>query len=465
MRTNTKIQSAITMLKTFFDSGSPFDIVMSKYFKNNKWIGSHERREIAEFCYSIFRNYEKLRFLAEQYLDSLQQIEQSKQGRQQLSDSRTASLFLVIGCLKFIKKCDAEDIKNLFNSSHSSGSFDNTSEKLLKLTQTEQSFIESTEFSDSYYCATASHKLPMYAELNYPLWMEGYFKRSFEEENFANEMAALNTKTLVNLRVNTLKTSKDEVIKIAEDLSLEPTKLAPNGLKVLEGRISRNHPIIRHGLAEIQDEGSQLIAEICCRLPQNINALRTFVDFCAGAGGKTLAVAAFMKNKGRIFALDKYPEKLENAKKRFSRSGVNNVTCQEICGKWLKRHRECGDVVLVDAPCSGTGTWRRNPDMRAKFQPKDLEEILKVQEEILKTAALLVKVGGYLVYSTCSVLLEENDDQIAHFLETHPNFGLKKIRIPELNGINKKKNDGFMRLSPFRNDTDGFFAAAMERLK
>lgn len=461
LRPDMKIQSVITMLNTFFDSSSPFDIVMSKYFKNNKWIGSSERREIAEFCYLIFRNYEKLNFLAEQYLNSV--AEQKESNVEQSNEPKVKSLFLIIGCLRFVKNNDAESIKNLFNNS------ENKHSELPKLSRIEAGFIEADVF-DKFSCfdcndTAISNNLPEYVELNYPLWMEPYFERAFGNENFEKEMAALNSKTLVNIRVNTLKiASRDEFLKGTytynnDNLRFEPTKLAPNGLKLLEGRISRNYPIIKDGLAEIQDEGSQLIAEICCRLPQNAG-LHTFIDFCAGAGGKTLAVAAFMKNKGRIFALDKYPERLENAKKRFRRSGVNNVTCQEICGKWLKRHKACGDVVLVDAPCSGTGTWRRNPDMRVKFKPRDLEELLKVQQEILETAAPLVKIGGYLVYSTCSILLNENDDQIAHFLENHSNFKHKKIQIfqkTELNG-------DFLRLSPFRNDTDGFFAAVLERL-
>ncbi len=169
-----------------------------------------------------------------------------------------------------------------------------------------------------------------------------------------------------------------------------------------------------------------------------------------------------MRNKGRIFALDKYPERLENAKLRFKRAEVNNVTCQEINGKWLKRHKECADVVLVDAPCSGTGTWRRNPDMRAKFQQKDLDELTEVQAQILETASMLVKKNGRLIYSTCSVLLEENDEQIECFLRKFPNF--KRIKVT----LSAKENviDGYyLRLSPFRNGTDGFFAACLERVE
>lgn len=438
MKQATKIQSAIRMFDTFLDSSAPFDIVMSKYFRNNKWIGSHERREIAEFCYLIFRNYEKLRYLIDQYLDSLHE---SSMNTENISMSR----FLVIGCLSFIENLSPKAIENLFsgNVARSEPS---------KLSSIEANFIDKSKHQKT------GIKLPKYAELNYPLWIEPYLKRAFGEEKLTEEMSALNSKTLVNLRVNTLKTSREELLKNTTDISLSPTKFSENGLEVVEGRISRNHPIIKDGLAEIQDEGSQLIAEVCCALSKETD-MRTVVDFCAGAGGKTLAIAAFMKNKGRIFALDKYSERLENAKARFKRAGVNNVVCQEICGKWLKRHKECADVVLVDSPCSGTGTWRRNPDMRAKFKKEDLEELVKVQAEILESAGPLVKKGGYLVYSTCSILLEENDDQIKHFLEKFVNFKHQKVQLPQ----QKELNGDFLRLSPFKSGTDGFFAAVMKR--
>lgn len=437
MKLAVQVQSAITMLEVFFESSAPFDIVMSKYFKNNKWIGSHDRREIAEFCYLIFRNYEKLRFLIDQFLDSIS--EQSN-----ALTSKNLSRFMALGCLQLLKKFRVEALEEIFDGNLSCPP---------KLSNTEEAFLQKL--------LSKNVEFPEHAELNYPLWMESYFKRSFEDENFIAEMTALNSKPFVNLRVNVLKTSKEKLLKNVTNLSLAPTKFSQNGLKILEGRVSRNHPIIKDGLAEIQDEGSQIIAEICCKLPQKVG-LRTVVDFCAGAGGKTLAIAAFMKNKGRIFALDKYPERLENAKMRFRRAGVNNVTCQEICGKWLKRHKNCGDIVLVDAPCSGTGTWRRNPDMRAKFRSKDLKELLSIQAQILEIAVPLVKHEGYLVYSTCSVLLEENDDQVALFLEKYPNFRVKKI-----DSLLSKDllDENFLRLSPFRNDTDGFFAAVLERFQ
>jgi 16S rRNA (cytosine967-C5)-methyltransferase len=165
-----------------------------------------------------------------------------------------------------------------------------------------------------------------------------------------------------------------------------------------------------------------------------------------------------MKNKGRIFALDKYEERLTNAKSRFRKANVNNVFCQSISGKWIKRHRESADIVLVDAPCSGVGTWRRNPDMRAKFTISDLEELLNVQAEILESAFQLVKKSGKLVYATCSVLMEENEDQIAKFLANHPEFIHQRVNLSNYSG-------NYLKLTPLQHKTDGFFAAVLRKNK
>lgn len=401
MKNNFHLISVIEMLDIFFESQAPFDIVMSKYFKNHKWIGSHDRRYIADFAYSIFRNYEKVKFFVPE-------------------SERKSGKFFVMSFLKFIQKKSDSEIAKIF------------SEKL-------------PECNDV---------VPKYAELNYPEWMEKYFQKAFHE-NFENEMRALNKKAYIDIRVNSLKSNKESVKKILSTggFSFEDTKYAENCIRITSGRIGRDNEIISRGLAEIQDEGSQLIAEFC-----GASSSDTVVDFCAGAGGKTLAISAAMKNKGRIFALDKYEERLENAKLRFRRAGINNIFCQQITRKWLKRHAECADIVLVDAPCSGTGTWRRNPDMRAKFSPKDLEELIAVQAEILEKAKNLVRKGGKLIYATCSVLKEEDEEQIEKFITKFPEFYLdKKANIMNL------CTNGCLRLSPLRNGTDGFFAASLLR--
>lgn len=412
MQLEARVKSAIDLLEIFFVSRAPFDIVMSKYFKNNRWIGSSDRRAIAEFSYEIFRNFEKLKFITQKITNSF-------------------SRFFVLAHMKFNRGFSEKQIEEIFSGRKYAPD---------RLSEFERKFLR-RDFGD----------LPRYAELNYPKWLEPYLRKVFDEDHFANEMTALNGKACVDLRVNRLLATKEQARGELNEFKIEDARYAENGLRILNGRISRSHPAIRNGVVEIQDEGSQLIAELCGVRPGDM-----VVDYCAGAGGKTLALAAYMENKGRIFAMDKYPERLENAKKRFRRANVNNVFCQEINGKWLKRHRESADVVLVDVPCSGTGTWRRNPDMRAKFCENDLLELLEVQAEILRIAQNLVKPGGRLVYSTCSILREEDEDQIEKFLKEFDNFELQKVELKNYHG-------DFLRLTPFRNDTDGFFAAMMRK--
>ncbi len=412
MQLEARVKSAIDLLEIFFASRAPFDIVMSKYFKNNRWIGSNDRRAIAEFSYEIFRNFEKLKFITQKITNNF--------GR-----------FFVLAHMKFNRKFSDKQIEEIFSGRKYAPE---------KLSEFERKFLR-RDFGN----------LPTYAQLNYPEWLDPYLLRVFDENHFADEMNALNGKACVDLRVNSLVATKEQAKELLKEFEIEDTRYAENGLRILNGRISRSHPAIRNGIVEIQDEGSQLIAELCGVRPGD-----TVVDYCAGAGGKTLALAAYMENKGRIFAMDKYPERLENAKKRLRRANVNNVFCQEINGKWMKRHRESADVVLVDVPCSGTGTWRRNPDMRAKFCENDLLELLEVQAEILRIAQNLVKPGGRLVYSTCSILREEDEDQIEKFLGEFDNFELQKVESKNYSG-------DFLRLTPFHDDTDGFFAAVMKK--
>ena len=414
MLLEARVKSTIDLLDIFFASKAPFDIVMSKYFKNNKWIGSNDRRVIAEFSYEIFRNFEKLKFITQKITNNF--------GR-----------FFVLAHMRFNRKFSEKQVEEIFSGRKYAPE---------KLSEFERKFL-----------STNPKNLPDYAQLNYPEWLDPYLRKVFDEEHFANEMKALNGKACVNLRVNSLIATKDQAKELLKEFKIEDTEYSENGLRILNGRISRSHPAIRDGIVEIQDEGSQLIAELCGVRPGD-----TVVDYCAGAGGKTLALAAYMENKGRIFAMDKYPERLENAKKRFRRANVNNVFCQEINSKWMKRHKESADVVLVDVPCSGTGTWRRNPDMRAKFCENDLKELLEVQAEILRTAQNLVKPGGRLIYSTCSILKEEDEDQIEKFLKEFDNFELQKVELKNYKG-------DFLRLTPLRNNTDGFFAAIMKKNK
>ncbi|MDR1236537.1 MAG: hypothetical protein LBJ96_06055, partial [Holosporaceae bacterium] len=266
MQLNTHIKAVIQVLDIFFESRAPFDIVLAKFFKNNR-TGSHERRAIAEFSYKIFRNFEKLKFLTKNITANF--------GR-----------FYVLAFLKTQLTLSQEKIREIFSGKAYCPE---------KLSDFEVRFLDSLDRKTDF---------PQHAMLNYPEWMIPLLQKSFRPDELSNEMTALNEKAFVDLRVNTLKTSKDEVKKMLAEFQTEDCRFSVNGLRLLSGRISRNHDVIAKGFAEIQDEGSQLVAEVCAATPGD-----TVVDFCAGAGGKTLALAAAMQNKGRIFALDKYEER------------------------------------------------------------------------------------------------------------------------------------------------------------
>jgi 16S rRNA (cytosine967-C5)-methyltransferase len=188
------------------------------------------------------------------------------------------------------------------------------------------------------------------------------------------------------------------------------------------------------------------------------------VDFCAGAGGKSLAMAQMMDNKGVIYACDVHDKRLDNLGKRARRAGVHNIRSKVLSSerdKWVKQHSGYADLVLVDAPCSGTGTWRRNPDSRWNLSVDDLDELQTLQASILDSASRLVKPGGRLIYATCSFLQRENEDQVAKFLEHHPEFS--SIQLTLQNGEDVLIESPTVRLLSSVHETDGFFAAGFTR--
>jgi 16S rRNA (cytosine967-C5)-methyltransferase len=221
--------------------------------------------------------------------------------------------------------------------------------------------------------------------------------------------------------------------------------------------------VFRDGLIEVQDEGSQIAAQLADARP----GMRV-VDFCAGAGGKTLALAGSMANRGHLVACDISERRLERAAQRLRRAGVSIVQRVPLSSerdKWVKRHTQSFDRVFVDAPCTGTGTWRRNPDAKWRLRPEDLTELTALQAEILDSAARLTKPGGRLIYVTCSLLREENEAQIESFIAGHEDFSLLPIGHvwSETIGGQPPVQGDMLRLTPARHGTDGFFVAVLSR--
>ena len=306
---------------------------------------------------------------------------------------------------------------------------------------------------------------------DYPEWLDPYFSRVFGDDRAA-EGAALARRAPLDLRVNTLRCERDEARPKLEDLHAEPTQWSPIGLRIRLAADAKNpalhaEPAFRKGMVEIQDEASQLAALFAGAKPGE-----QVVDLAAGAGGKTLALAAAMDNRGQIYATDISKRQLVPIHERIARAGVRNVQVRTPRGTTDALTDLNGriDLVLIDAPCTGTGAWRRNPDAKWRVRPGALDERLAQQTTLLDRAAELVKPGGRIAYVTCSVLGEENGAQVRDFMARHPKYALvppREVAAAVLGeqaeafcGAALLSAEGLL-MTPRRTDTDGFYVALM----
>jgi len=275
---------------------------------------------------------------------------------------------------------------------------------------------------------------------------------------------AWQTRAPFDLRVNPLKAKREEALAAlaAEDLDVAATPYAPLGIRVRGSPMLARHPWLVDGRLEVQDEGSQLVAQLVA--PRRSDMV---VDFCAGAGGKTLLLGALMRSQGRLYAFDVSQPRLEKLGPRVARSGLSNVHVQRLAHERdakVKRLAGKIDRVLVDAPCTGFGTLRRNPDLKWRQTPADLAELTAKQARILAAAATLLKPGGRLVYATCSVLPEENDAIVDAFLAAHPEFRATDAAAELARAGIALDTGARLRLLPHVHGCDGFFAAVLERI-
>ncbi|HRE13973.1 MAG TPA: RsmB/NOP family class I SAM-dependent RNA methyltransferase [Usitatibacteraceae bacterium] len=308
-------------------------------------------------------------------------------------------------------------------------------------------------------------ELPFAVRAELPDWVVDRLRARMSDAEILALAASLQRTAPFDLRVNSLKAPREAVIERLErdGVASAPTRHSPLGVRVKEKIALAKHPMFLDGAVEVQDEGSQLLGLL-------VEPRRTdmVVDFCAGAGGKTLQLGAAMNSQGRLYAFDVSDKRLANLTPRLRRSGLSNVHPQRIAGEndpKVKRLRGKIDRVLVDAPCTGFGTLRRNPDLKTRQGPDALEELNVKQRAILEAAAALVKPGGRVVYGTCSLLAEENEAIVEPFLSAHPEFRLVPAgEILSRHGIALKGCDRYLRLSPEIHDTDGFFAAVLERV-
>lgn len=423
MKAAARIFSTIDLLDRIFQARIPMDNVCGDFFRPRRYIGSKDRKDIVERIYWIMRHRARL----EWWLDKLG-----------LERSPRNYVLLAV-------KAEGAVAEHLF-----------TGEKHQPepLTQEEKQALTSFD-------TITSPDMPEAVRLECPDWAYDTLKELFGKA-FEAEMIAMQEAAPLHLRVNTLKSTLQKATELlaAQNVEVKPSRYAPNGVCLTSKAFLSTTKAFSKGHVEIQDEGSQLIAHLCGVKP----GMRV-MDYCAGAGGKTLALAADMENKGSIVAMDIDARRLERGKRRYRKAGVHNVELRCIAEdahkKWFKRQKETFDVVLVDAPCSSSGTWRRNPDLRWNFYGPSLEEIKTLQHDILEKVAKCVKPGGRLVYATCSLLPEENEVQVEAFLEAHPEF--TSISVSDIWDLeNPPQIEGpYMRLTPAKHSSDGFFTAVM----
>lgn len=275
--------------------------------------------------------------------------------------------------------------------------------------------------------ALSNHHLPDKIKLSFndDLWQEGI--QQLGREKWIKEATALNQPAPLVLRTNTLKTLRQELKEKLHSLDIECTEITdvPEALIIQNKKYLSQNDLFKSGYYEFQDLSSQKVSHF---IPKEVLAnAKRIVDACAGAGGKTLHLSALMKNKGQIIAMDTDEKKLKELQKRAARAGCSNITIKHInSSKVIKRLHQSADILLVDAPCSGTGVIKRNPDTKLKFSSEHLKKLIALQKNILQNYAAIVKPGGYLLYVTCSILPSENEKQTEWFLSQHQNFKLIK---------------------------------------
>jgi 16S rRNA (cytosine967-C5)-methyltransferase len=412
--------------------------ILARAFREDRQLSSGDRRQVAETVYGLLRWERRL----EAILDEV--LARARGPRETVSALARQELKLIIyevrsGLPAVVVKADSRrvagrdlDLSGVAGDDAGLGSRDGLDREALRI--------------------------------SYPTWLLERFAAFHGHQEAVALAAAMNTRAPMCVRANTVKVSREELaLRLAEEgVTAKPTLLSPVGL-VFETRVNAfGLSAFRDGLFEVMDEGSQLVAEGVAPPPRS-----RVVDACAGAGGKSLALAAMLDNQGRILALDCNGRKLEELRRRARRAGLSNLAAREVKGVSLPPEAKLGswDRVLVDAPCSGLGTLRRNPEARWRLSPASVDQYPADQLALLVTYAPLVAKGGRLIYATCSVLREENDAVIERFLRERSDFVVMPLK--EVWGKQRAAEVGdgtFLRLLPHVHDTDGFFSAILRRL-
>ena len=414
--TAAQIQSASQALRAVLRFDYPADSVLSRYFRDLRELGARDRAFVAEAVYGVLRRKRSLERLCGE-------------------DISTRKLVLA-----WLARVEGVTLRQLGDGLHGR---DTDFFTQVKGRETgEMSFAERADLPD---------------------WLAERLLATRSEADALALAQSLNRPAPLDLRANTLKLDRDALVERlrADGIACAPGRYSPVAVR-LEGKPAlQKHPLFLDGSFEVQDEGSQLLGFLL--QPKRGEMV---VDFCAGAGGKTLLLGAMMRNSGRLYAFDVSDKRLSKLKPRMARSGLSNIHPVTIASEndpRVKRLAGKIDRVLVDAPCSGLGTLRRNPDLKWRQSPEALAELTVKQAAILAIAARPVKPGGRLVYATRSILPEENEAIVAAFLDANPGFVARSAEeVLGKQGIEIACGEQ-LRLTPAAHDTDGFFAAVLER--
>lgn len=440
MTPGARIQAAIELIEGIAKADSPADGIVDSFVRARRYMGSKDRRSVTGRVYGILRRRARLSWWLE------------KEGWSDPLNPRA----LVLADLAFHTDEREAELGVLFSGvGHSPAILDEAEESLA-----EKLSAQSVDHAD----------MPDWVALEYPQWLDGPLKSAFGSA-LPREMAALNIPGPMDLRVNTLKGSLEDAGRALAETGVE-TELppySPIAIRIRERINLRGSRAFREGLVEVQDEGSQIISLLTQAKPG-----MTVVDYCAGAGGKALALAAMMAQDGApvgtLWACDAESRFLKRLSKRTARAGVDGIDQHVFAtdgdDPWIAEYEGKADIVLVDAPCTGIGTWRRNPAAKWWLTPERLDESIATQTKILKNAARLIKPGGRLLYATCSLLREENEDRVGAFIDDHPEFALVPIGDiwAETFDAPCPTVDTCLRLSPATTGTDGFFCGILQRL-
>ncbi len=439
MTPGARLQAAIELLADMQRAASPADRVSAAFFRARRYMGGQDRRDVVDRAYRILRR----RAALDWWLDRAH-----PEGRFDAALDRQRAR--VIAALALVDHWDFDRI---------AGSFDGGQYRPPTLDVHERRLLKALSGNT---LAHPEQSLPVRYEI--PDWLEAELRAVFGDR-LDVELAALMGEAATDLRSNTIKATREQAITALarEGVEGKPTPLSPLGIRVAGRPPLASLNCFKQGLIEVQDEGSQLVALLSDARPG-----QRVIDFCAGAGGKTLALAASMANKGKLVASDVLKGRVERAATRLNRAGVHNVERRGLESErdpWVRRHAGTFDRVLVDAPCSGTGTWRRNPDAKWRLTPQDIEELVDLQRRILASAARLVKPGGRLIYATCSLLPRENQQQVEWFLEQAEEFSALPIADVwrSVIGGEAPGSGPYLSLTPASHGTDGFFVAVMAR--